>query len=606
MGTHSSAPAPSQAGGSFEGQRESLFASLQRHVPVPTRAPAAAPSPLTFAECARLGYGQRLVPIIPPDAPISERSSLFKRVGTDQDGRGKTPGVRGRDGNWYGFDWLAYEADKRDLERWAAISAGVGIKTGNGLVLIDADTLNEAHAAIIAETVEQHFGRLPLRIGRSPKAGYLLRVSEPVRYQRVEFGALNAKGRPGDRVEILSDGRQFVAHGVHPRTGRPYFWPRPLVPFEALPVASASQITAFLEELRTLLPASKPIITEGAPSAVNQEALKGRPEIVAKAVRAIPNTSAHFPTRESYRDFGYAIKAALPDHEAEAFDLFSDWCARWDDGENDPDVVEADWRRMKPPFRRGAGWLYELAEQHAPEQFSRAEQWFEQPPPPHESLFGESSSAAADRKPRTLELVSFDTAAGTALTTSAEPLIEGLLDQGALSVMYAPSNAGKTFVMLDMSDAVATGRQWCGKRTARTGVLYVAAEGGRGVRKRCAAIAKKYPGERGDFFQLRLASIDLLHPNQDLEPLIETVRQSPARIGLIVIDTFSRALAGGNENDSVDMGVMVRHLDKIKEATGARTLRCCITPERTRRGARAAIRCCKLPSTRKSKSRTTR
>jgi hypothetical protein len=43
----------------------------------------------TFEAFWRLGY-RRLVPVVPPAAEISERSSLFKRIGTSQDGRGKT------------------------------------------------------------------------------------------------------------------------------------------------------------------------------------------------------------------------------------------------------------------------------------------------------------------------------------------------------------------------------------------------------------------------------------------------------------------------------------------------------------------------------------
>ena len=43
---------------------------------------------MTFEDLAALGYS-RLVPIIPPDAPISARSTLASRVGTRQDGRGK-------------------------------------------------------------------------------------------------------------------------------------------------------------------------------------------------------------------------------------------------------------------------------------------------------------------------------------------------------------------------------------------------------------------------------------------------------------------------------------------------------------------------------------
>lgn len=567
-GTHSNAATSRQA--------DDLFGDVvgtrlrAPPTPAPRRGLAAAPTAcLAFAECARLGYGPRLVPIIPPDAPISERSSLFKRVGTKQDGRGKTPGVRGRDGKWSGFDWLPYEATADDLVRWEAMGAGVGIKTGDGLVLIDADTLNEAHAAIIAEAVEKHFGQLPMRIGRAPKVGYVLRTTEPVRYQRIEFGSADEKGRLPDRVEILSDGRQFVAQGVHPKTSQPYFWPRPLPSFEKLPRASAAQVTAFLEDLRGLLSAAKPIVTEGSTTAINQEALKGRVDVVRKAVAAIPNTSASFPTRESYRDFGYAIKAALPDAEATAFELFSDWCARWEDGENDPEIVAADWRRMKPPFRRGAGWLYELAEQHAPAQFSRAEQWFESPSE-NDNLFPDGKASANSR---TLDIITLQDAAGGALDHQNRPLVKGLLDQGTLSVLYGDSNTGKTFVATDMAHAIASGRPWGGLKTSKCAVLYVAAEGGNGVRKRSLALTSRYPTESAVArFYLRLSNINLLRADQDLEPLIRTVRQLGEPVGLIVIDTLSRAMAGGDENASTDMGVIVKNFDRIREATGAHVM----------------------------------
>ena len=130
-----------------------------------------------FLTYAALGYGPaRLLPIIPPDATVSERSSLHKRVGTEQDPRGKTPGVKNRAGEWHSFDWVPYEADEHDLTRWHAMGAGVGIKTGNGLIAIDADTDDLAEAAIVRDVIEAGLGKLPIRVGRYPKALYLCRV----------------------------------------------------------------------------------------------------------------------------------------------------------------------------------------------------------------------------------------------------------------------------------------------------------------------------------------------------------------------------------------------------------------------------------------------
>jgi hypothetical protein len=49
-------------------------------------------------------------------------------------------------------------------------------------------------------------------------------------------------------------------------------------------------------------------------------------------------------------------------------------------------------------------------------------------------------------------------------------------------------------------------------------------------------------------------------------------RRPSGRAALIVIDTLSRAIAGGNENASEDMGALVRNGDRLREITGAHVL----------------------------------
>lgn len=426
-------------------------------------APKQAKGPQSFSDFRVLGY-DRTVPIIPPDAEISENSSLLKR----KDARGKAVGVRGFGGKWFGFDWLPHEATDEDAERWQAMGAGVGIKTGRDLILIDADTLDEGNAKVIRDIVEKHCGQLPARVGRYPKVGYPVRVTEPVQYSRVEFGELDERGSLTSRVEILSEGRQFVAHGIHPVTREPYFWPRPLVAKDKLPQITPAQLQAMMTELQSVLPAAKPIITEGSTTKINQAALKGNLALVRKAVEAIPNTSQHFGTRESYRDFGYAIKAALPDNPDEAFEIFSEWCERWKDGDNAADTVKADWSRMKPPYRRGAGWLFELAEQHAPEKFSRSEQWFEEPQA-YESLFGpEAGKASAP----TVEIQHMDL---RALSGKKPPkrrwVLDSVIPDGEVSLLTGRGGVGKTLLAQQMATAIAKGLPFLGRQVDQRKVM---------------------------------------------------------------------------------------------------------------------------------------
>lgn len=340
-------------------------------------------------------------------------------------------------------------------------------------------------------------------------------------------------------------------------------------------------MTGFLEGLRAILPAARPIVTEGSKNTVSPESLRGDLATVTRAVTLIPNTSASFPTRESYRDFGYALKGALPDDQPAAFALFSDWCARWLDGENDPGIVESDWRRMKPPFRLGAGWIYDHAEKAAPEQFHRFEKWFQ---PERQSLFPEpaaSPPSAPQRKRLTLR--TFDEAVAQALTHSAKPLVKGLLDQGAMTVLYGASNVGKTFVAMDLAYHVSRGLMYGGMRSTRSRVIYVAAEGSTGALKRLAALNNRYGSTDG--FQILTSPVDLRNREADLQPLIALLRDNGPP-GLVILDTLSRVLAGGDENSSVDMGALVSHFDAIRSETAAHLLVVHHTGKDQARGAR--------------------
>lgn len=330
-----------------------------------------------FARIHALGYG-RLTPIIPPDAPISERSSLAKRLKAGRDDRGKTPGVKWPDGSWSGFDFVHHESTVDDLDRWHAMGAGVGIKTGRGLVLIDADTVDEDLARIIKDEIERLIGQLPVRIGRYPKAGYLVRTDEDFRYARITFG--------DERVEILAEGRQFVAHGIHPGTKKPYRWPRGLPPASEVPFASTQTLHGLLDALTGLLPAATEMQREGAAADVDQNTLRGDWELIEKAVKATPNDGA-FPTREAWLQFGYAIKAAAgPERERDALHLFQDWSETWTEGENDPDYVAAEFGRCKPPFKVGISYLCEKAEHASGGSFNgHVERWFEPVKPGEET-----------------------------------------------------------------------------------------------------------------------------------------------------------------------------------------------------------------------------
>lgn len=163
----------------------------------------------------------------------------------------------------------------------------------------------------------------------------------------------------------------------------------------------------------------------------------------------------------------------------------------------------------------------------------------------------EDDDAKPPRKPRkALVFETFDEVAETALEDSATPLVEGWQHAGAMTVLYGASNAGKSFVALHKALCIATGRLWAGFPTKQGLAVYVAAEGGLTLKRRVLAIREELKVAVGEAkFALVRAGIDLRNGLSDAKALVALVRAAEARFGekceLLVIDTLSRAMAGG-------------------------------------------------------------
>lgn len=313
-----------------------------------------------FAKLWALGY-RDILPIIPPNAPLDPNSKIAKRLAAGEDARGKCPGVRYPNGKWGGLAWTGYQTSIDNLDRWRDMGASIGIRGSGKLAAIDADTRSEDLARTIKDIIEKFTGKkVPIRVGNFPKALYPIRTTEPFPYLCQQFGPKHEDGKR-DRVEILTTGKQFVVHGEHPTTGRPYSWPRPLIEFDELPELTPEALREMMAEIRAAVPNPDALHEDGgALIQVDQDSLKGDLNWITEAVAYIGNKTEDFPARESYIGMGYMIKAAIGE---EGRSVFLDWCEKWDGGTNDLEIAEADWERMKPPYRRGARKLYQMADE---------------------------------------------------------------------------------------------------------------------------------------------------------------------------------------------------------------------------------------------------
>lgn len=152
----------------------------------------------------------------------------------------------------------------------------------------------------------------------------------------------------------------------------------------------------------------------------------------------------------------------------------------------------------------------------------------------------------------------------------ANYLVRGWLGAGGLSVLYGPSNSGKTFVAVDLAAHVASGTVWRGHKIKQGPVVYVAAEGGGGIRNRIAAIKEARPDLlEGTEFSLLPTHLDL-HQHGDAVALCEAMPTEKA--ALVVIDTMARCMGSGDENSARDVAQFVTNLDALRERTGAHVL----------------------------------
>jgi len=168
-------------------------------------------------------------------------------------------------------------------------------------------------------------------------------------------------------------------------------------------------------------------------------------------------------------------------------------------------------------------------------------------------------------------------------------IIKGVMAQEAMSVVYGPSNSGKTFFALDLAYHVAIGAEWRGRRVRQCAVLYLAAEGGRGIANRIVAL-KHETGVLEAPFALRRAGMDLLKDQADLKAVYNLAQHVKSHAEgmplLIVIDTLSRVMAGGDENSAQDMTALIRNIDAIRDATKAHIMLVHHTGKDTAKGAR--------------------
>lgn len=440
---------------------------------------------------------------------------------------------------------------------------GIGMPTGvaSGLVAVDID-VKEGRDGLEWLAANEH--RMPrTRRHRTQSGGFhLLFLAPPGRNIR------NSASKLAPGVDVRGEGGYIV---VPPSPGYG-------VTDDAMPAEVPAWLLALLDPPKPApAPVSppRPYRPSGDASAYGTAAL----DQATAAILNAPDGAKHDTlNREAFSIGGLVSAGEIPEGEARAAldSALYGIRARCEDYHAAQKTLGQAFRDgMAQPRNVPQRLVRRTVEEYAPRnepppRDAPPEYWMAEPDstPDDEPITGQP---AANRAGRVLPFISF---ADAAPSLDANDFVEGVLSRSAMSVIYGESNSGKTFFALDLGLHVAAGEEWRGRAVDQGFVLYLALEGASAISNRIAAF--KIENDRLDHrlpFAIAPVAVNLLDPEADADAVIETVKQAALELGapptLVIVDTLARAIAGGNENASEDMGALVRNGGLIQQVTGA-------------------------------------
>lgn len=170
-------------------------------------------------------------------------------------------------------------------------------------------------------------------------------------------------------------------------------------------------------------------------------------------------------------------------------------------------------------------------------------------------------------------------------------IIKNWIAENSISVVYGPSNVGKSFFCMSLAYHIAAGQEWVGNKIKRGSVLYLATEGGRAFENRLYALHEKH-GFNDVSLAVRPSPINLYDADEDIakiEAIMAEIGKRNEPVTVLVIDTLARATAGQmDENNNSEMSRLIAGLDLLRERTGVHIMLVHHSGKDASKGARGA------------------
>lgn len=397
-------------------------------------------------------------------------------------------------------------------DKWAGVGFALGPDGEGGCWQgIDLDDLaSNPHLAKASESLKGY-------VERSPSGNGIHAIGYGPHFQ--SFGS------DGSGVEAYSDRRFFTVTG------------------HSLRDAGKQDLTDCVASLAQYRTAGR--LVRSAPAA-NAEAWENYFELTPERLRDLRAALAHLDPdpREEWIAVGMAMKGGGD----EAFEVWDEWSAR--SAKYAVEDARQTWSSFNPT-KTGLGAVFKKAEKAG---------WTN----PRRSGGNERDISVKAANDDACDRFPFESAGALVKNVRApQYLIDGLIEAGALGMLFGDPGAGKSFLAIDWSCSVATGTPWLGRAVDQGPVFYIAGEGHSGMGRRLLAWQTEHEPSLADA-PLYISRIPASLMNAENATQVAAAVRALAegvRPKLVVIDTFHRNLGSGDENSAEDVAAFLSNVD---------------------------------------------
>jgi hypothetical protein len=404
-------------------------------------------------------------------------------------------------------------------------ASSTGILTRN-VPTIDIDILNpeasEAVETLVREWFEER-GNILVRIGLAPKRAVPFRTDAP--FKKIEVNLIAPDGSAGQKIELLADGQQLVAFGIHKDTGKPYSW------------HGGSPETTRREELPYIHEAEARDLVEAAAELLvrdyGYQRVKERPKKEAEA-------DGHETTADAVTDWSVLTNNIIAGHELH--DSIRDLASKY---------IRSGMSGGAAVNQLRALMDYSAARQERPRDWIARYRDIPRAVDSAKEKYGPGN--AAEQPPLPLIKTSADFIAGF---VPPDYILDGILQQSFLYSLTGQTGAGKTSITLRLAASTALEISFANRETKKSRVLYLAAENPDDIRMRWIALAPHMgfdPTTVEVFFSDGRFTISKMMPMVRAE-----AERHGGEFGLVVIDTGAAFFEGDDESNRAQMGAHAR------------------------------------------------